>query len=131
MKRRHKRFIASLFIFFLLPLALGVCCCLDDVFANVFSSPKHHAHHHHHETNKHQHGDHDHGECEHDQLVANVPYDVFLNNHLPFSFSILKKYASHSVSLVQPDFTVDFIDTGPPGSFSSLPLYLEISNLRI
>lgn len=138
MRKRHKSFIAGMFILVIIPLAMGVCCCIDDVFASISPAPQHHEHVHQHQ-HEHQHaaergqksGDHDHGDCEHDQLIANGPSSVFVSNHLPISLSLFKNYISRSVSLVQADSRVDFIDTGPPGRLSSLPLYLEISNLRI
>jgi hypothetical protein len=141
MTKAYKKTLTLLFVFLILPFALGLCCCTPDAFAKAFDLQieNHSAHHHSHDEGHHakqessgpkQHG---HDECEHGELIGNfVKNEVvavnFIVQHL------LNNFAQGNIFLPSHDISkpaVSFSNTGPPGSFSSTPLYLQISNLRI
>lgn len=139
MQKRHKSFIAGMFILVIIPLAMGVCCCIEDVFASISPAPQHHepAHQHQHEhqpaaDHGQESGDHDHGDCEHDELIASIPNVTSLGAQLPVAFSTLKNYVLNIISFEPADPKKTFYDTGPPGNhFTTTPIYLQISVLRI
>ena len=133
MRNIHKLAVVTLLFMFILPLTMALCCCMNEASAE----PSHHSHgavHDHdgdHQKHEHSHS-HNHNECNHQQILS----DFTLNQAVQFfdsNISALKIQTPESLLSVSTHVEADavFFDTGPPGKFSSVPLYLEISVLRI
>lgn len=122
-------------ILFSIPVATAFCCCSDT--ESIFSHQEMTEHHHSHEQTSHDHH-HDKSspdtcECGHEiigdinQQAINISALYFPIAHVP------NKNLLIGVSQVSESNkpTFHFNDTGPPGQFSAVPLYLEVSVLRI
>lgn len=139
MLQYKKIFSLAALLLFILPIATAFCCCVDDdLLSSNRKQPEHnHSEHHHdhsHEQNKSDKSVPDSCECGHEILGALNNQNIDISN---FSFSI-SSFLSQSFLTTKPSILklhssiFDFHDTGPPGSrFSTTPLYLQISNLRI
>ena len=138
--RFHKTTAFLILIFFAVPIATAFCCCTD--FGSAQSRQEMLGHNH----ESHDHGSRHHGsgqdnknspescECG-NEILANVV------NRTTINFSVINTHFSklqndpefrlQTVSVLQAQNLISFHDTGPPGSSSSTPLYLQISVLRI
>jgi len=109
--------------------------------ADTHAVQKHDHGHHDHASHDHHGGadknsSHDHSQCEHPQLIGNlVNQQTFYFGNADFSFSkLLQEQELVASSVVITDESSGLPhDHGPPGHFrfSSTPLYLQISVLRI
>ena len=133
MKRSHKSWVAGLFVFSFLPLAFGFCCCLNDTLASFFSTSKNNKSSHEDHCSGHKQSDSTQKQCEHDQLAAKTANEILIiTTSLPSIVSFTSHHADDFVSQTKINLKTNFFDTGPPGShFSTTPIYLRISSLRI
>ena len=133
MHKSHKSFMASLFVFSFIPLAFGFCCCLNDTLAGIFSTSKNSINNHEDHCSGHKQSKSTQKQCEHDQLAAKTPNEILIiTTSLPSIVSFTSHHADDFVSLTKINLKTNFFDTGPPGShFSTIPIYLRISSLRI
>lgn len=137
----HKVTAFLILAFFTLPIATVFCCCTD--FSPNQSRQEMMGHNH----ESHDHGSHDHGsgqDSKNSPESCECGNEIFANvvNRTTIDFSAINTYFSK----LQNDTTfqlhldsalhasqdlISFHDTGPPGSSSSTPLYLQFSVLRI
>ena len=142
MNKYRKLFTFILLLFFIIPIATAFCCCADED-----SNHSHHemsVHDHGVDHSHHDHGSHHHGnkqgkaspdscECGHEIIgdLATTTIDLSIGSTFN-KFQAQHLFISGVSSLTVRDQGLPFHDTGPPGqSFFSLPLYLQISVLRI
>lgn len=138
--RFHKTTAFLILIFFTVPIATAFCCCTD--FGATQSRQKMMGHDH----ESHDHGSHHRGNGQDDksspescecgnEILANVVNRTTIEfSAINTHFSKLQNTPSfqfQSVSALQTQNAISFHDTGPPGSSSPTPLYLQLSVLRI
>ncbi len=136
----HKVTAFLILVFFTLPIATAFCCCTD--FGSSQSRQEMMGHNH----ESHDHGSHHHGNSPKDKSVpesCECGNEILANvvNRTTIEFSAINTYflklqntpafQFQSVSTLQAQNAISFHDTGPPGSSSSTPLYLQLSVLRI
>ena len=138
--RFHKTTAFLILIFFAVPIATAFCCCTD--FGASQSRQEMMGHNH----ESHDHGSHDHGngqdskrspescECG-NEIIANIVNPTAIqfsaiNAHLS-KLPNAPEFQFQTVSSLQTQNAIAFHDTGPPGLSSSIPLYLQLSVLRI
>lgn len=137
---------------FIIPIVTAFCCCVElsgqekNSHSHQTAVAPHHGdeHEHHHQKDGHQHkkeakdepdcGQHDHSQCNHPQPIANLLKPA-TQPFLAYS-SICEIFQSFTKVVGSlPNFlhqeALSLLGTGPPGSSSATPLYLQISALRI
>lgn len=135
----HKVTAFLILVFFTLPIATAFCCCTD--FGASQSRQEMMGHNH----ESHDHGSH-HGNSQKDKSIpesCECGNEILANvvNRTTIEFSAINTHFSklqntpafqfQSVSVLQTHNAISFHDTGPPGSSSPTPLYLQLSVLRI
>ena len=140
------KFLPILTVFlFAIPTITSYCCCVEFPWQKnshhhsvARAAETHHGVHHHTHAAEHQGcGHHDHSQCSHPQLIADlasckVNLVSSVSSLLKFFKSIPPTAIFPKVDGVKKDFSPPYFDTGPLGNhFSSIPLYLQISVLRI
>lgn len=139
-RKFFKKLATPLLVFLVFPMTL-VCCCIGKAAAHSHEVQSSAAEHEHDHSHHHQHGQnkpcsHDHGQCDHNQLLS--PFLTKQSVQLFECLAQIFQFHKNSLPLQKSvrntsalPLTWEF-DTGPPGiAFSSIPLYLEISVLRI
>ena len=138
---KHRKTISlGLLLFFTLPIATAFCCCTESTPNS--SCQEMLGHHQGANESKHDHGRHHHDkkdglpescECGHEVIaeVAGRTID-FSTSNLAVSKFQFQSVIARDLSTEVHKQALPFHDTGPPGArFSSTPLYLQISVLRI
>jgi len=137
--RFHKVAALLILIFFAVPIATAFCCCTDfypNQSRQEMSGQNHQGH---------DHGNHHSGSgkddatssesCECDIKIADLASRTAIDfSPISTHFSKLQNTPEiqfQTVSALQTQNAISFHDTGPPGSSSSAPLYLQLSVLRI
>ncbi len=134
MSKLQKASILILVFIFLTPIVTAFCCCVEMPSFAPFSHSHSNYEHHHCEKSEHRQSR-DHSDCKHPQIIGNLVNSTvstcasiasFSVKHLNFLFT--DKAVSTTDHFSHPK-RID--DTGPPGHSLSIPLYLQISVLRI
>ncbi len=135
MKQVYKVFALLTLIFFLAPIGTNFCCCNEFQFsAQKVSDLSHQTAAHESESCHHdgKSGSHSHNECEHENASAEVVSSVkVISPSVSFSNSYLIQTSRFLAIERNSSASLPF-ETGPPGAdLHAIPLYLEISILRI
>ncbi len=128
----RNRIISALLILAFIPMLMGVCCCIEDVFSSLF--PSSHLQKDHHSDHASDQGDHGCGDCEHDSLIAVNPSSfTALDFKLVFASIFSQVQIVKAESLLYRNKKHSLFDTGPPGQspFFNTPVFLQLSVLRI
>lgn len=110
---------------FILPAALGLCCCLPEALADDTPAPSCHKQH------ADEAGQNSRDECRHDQVTGSPAQEAPAAAQTP-AFNLASRVpAEFSFETSVAPAGLGFFDTGPPDSAVSLPIYLKISVFRI
>jgi hypothetical protein len=125
MRKTNKFGLASIMLVFILPAAIGLCCCTPDVLAKVFSLP---ACHQTHDASQAQSEE----GCGHGDVIG----ELAKHNLLGVSFQLTASHFQQISTVQLTDSSVTkqtaAFDLSPPGALvPSTPLYLQVSVLRI
>lgn len=140
MNKFYKQMTLLIVIMFTIPMVAMLCCCIELPVLGKASSSHYSNDHSHGKTAEHHHdgkdnkSTHSHEECNHAKILGSLA-DPTVLTFKEVSSPVISLFASFKSGSFQELFTVSNsppLETGPPGhSFSPIPLYLEISVLRI
>ncbi len=127
-------------IMFTIPILAMLCCCIELPALSKVSS-LYHSHDHsygeaaeHHHNGKDKKSTHNHNECDHAEILGSLVNQTVLT-FKEVSWPVISQLTLFKSKGFQEFLTVSHslpLETGPPDhSFSPVPLYLEISVLRI
>ena len=136
----YKQMALPIVIMFTIPILVMLCCCVE-LPASDKASSSHRSHDQspgeaaeHHHDGKDKKSTHSHNECDHSEILGSLVHQTVLifkevSSTMISQFTLFKGKGSQELLIVShsPPFA-----TGPPDHFfSQVPLYLQISVLRI
>ncbi len=118
---------------YFLPIVTAFCCCVE---LPSFAPSHNHSSSQHHHSEKSEHNDsHNPSDCNHPQIIGNLAsrtdasFVSLASSMIQQLNFLLAEKAVSTTDHVSHAKTIN--DTGPPGHSLSIPLYLQISVLRI